>query len=327
MVNKNTESSNRRYLRNAVIGILLISGVTAGLWYAEHSPNSPKFGDASKRQNDTAMPPSPELQIYKPLLPEEAKEENEKLPFSNAPIERALPLVLPSQDLQLIGRRNAADCLTSAIYYEAGYELNQGKRAVAQVVLNRVRHPAYPKTICGVIYQGAERKTGCQFTFTCDGSLVRRPSRERWEQARLIALGAISGVVEPSVGMATHYHANYVLPYWAPSLDKVAQIGTHIFYKWKGSWGRRRAFSQAVQLDTESGTIANGIEILLVAEDVSSVTSEPDKVTSRIIADEQSPTDALIAQSSDIKPPVISELQADQKRPRLLIDEKPIVKD
>ena len=327
MPNKFIEPPKRRRLRNTTIGILLISGTTAGLWYSEHSPTNRQRGGAPVRQNATALPPSPELQIYKPLLPEEAKQENEKLPFSTAPLERALPLVLPSQDLQLIGRRNAADCLTSAIYYEAGNELSQGKRAVAQVVLNRVRHPAYPKSICGVIYQGAERKTGCQFTFTCDGSLARRPSRDRWEQARVIALGAISGVVEPSVGMATHYHANYVLPYWAPSLDKVAQIGTHIFYKWKGTWGRRRAFSQAVQLDNESGAIANAIEFLPVAEDTISVTPQPDKVTSRIIADEQNPMDALITPSSKINAPGISEIQADQKRPTLLIDEKVIVKD
>src|SRR3546814_17339709 len=69
------------------------------------------------------------------------------------------------------------DCLTAAIYYEAAQESESGKRGVAQVVLNRARHPAFPSSICGVVYQGSERKTGCQFTFTFDGSLARKPSR------------------------------------------------------------------------------------------------------------------------------------------------------
>ena len=318
----------KRLRRVALVGvIILVSGGAASLWYADRLSDIPQLEIAAEQRNDLPSLPTLEPQDYKPLRPEVAKMENEKLPFSTAPLERALPLILPADENIFTGRRNATDCLTSAIYYEAGNELSQGKRAVAQVVLNRVRHPAYPKSVCGVIYQGAERKTGCQFTFTCDGSLARRPSRDRWEQARVIALGAISGVVEPSVGMATHYHANYVLPYWAPSLDKVAQIGTHIFYKWKGSWGRRRAFSQAVQLDNESGAIANAMEFLPVAEDTILVTLQPAKVTSRIIADEQNPMDALITPSAKINAPGISEIQADQKRPKLLIDEKVIVKD
>jgi hypothetical protein len=265
-------------------------------------------------------------QAYKPLLPDVAKLENEKLPFSNAPLERALPLVLPANENLLIGRRNATDCLTSAIYYEAGNEVSQGKRAVAQVILNRVRHPAYPKSICAVVYQGSERKTGCQFTFTCDGSLARRPARDRWDQARIIAIGAISGAVEPSVGMATHYHANYVMPYWAPSLDKVSQIGTHIFYRWKGAWGRRRAFSQAVQLDSEVVATANAVEFLPITDDKPLVDPVPEKLASRIIADDIIPTDSLKVPSPEIKTPVLSEIQADQLQSKLAIDEKLSVK-
>lgn len=190
--------------------------------------------------------PKPPPQSYKPLTAEAALAENEKLPFSSAPVERAPPLVVPLSAAAYAERRSAIDCLTAAVYYEAAQESETGKRSVAQVVLNRARHPAFPNSICGVIYQGSERRTGCQFTFTCDGSLARKPSRAGWETARRVALAALSGHVEPGVGMATHYHADYVVPYWAASLAKITKIDRHIFYRWRGGWGRRAAFSQPV---------------------------------------------------------------------------------
>lgn len=188
-------------------------------------------------------------QDTKPISAEDALAENEGLPFSSDPIERAPPLVVPLTATQFVGRRSAMDCLTAAIYYEAAQESETGKRGVAQVVLNRARHPAFPNSICGVVYQGSERRTGCQFTFTCDGSLARQPSRAGWDAARRVALAALSGYVEPRVGMATHYHADYVVPYWAPSLAKIAKIDRHIFYRWSGGWGRRAAFNQSVSLE------------------------------------------------------------------------------
>ncbi len=132
--------------------------------------------------------------------------------------------------------------MTTAIYYEAAYEPVEGQRAVAQVVLNRMRHPAFPKTVCGVIYQGAPNP-GCQFSFACDGSLAKAPAPAAWRRARQIAADALRGYVMASVGQATHYHADYVSPFWAPRLAKVTQIGAHIFYRWPGSWGRRAAFT------------------------------------------------------------------------------------
>lgn len=137
----------------------------------------------------------------------------------------------------------ALDCMTAAVYYEAANEPISGQRAVAQVILNRVRHPAFPDSVCGVVFQGSERATGCQFTFTCDGSLYRKPSAALWSQARTVAAGALGGFVETSVGHATHYHAKYVVPYWAPSLTKLTTIGMHIFYQWKGGWSKPSAFS------------------------------------------------------------------------------------
>ncbi|MFT2129823.1 cell wall hydrolase, partial [Staphylococcus epidermidis] len=92
----------------------------------------------------------------------------------------------------------------------AANETLQGQASVAQVILNRMRHPAYPKTVCGVVFQGSERTTGCQFSFTCDGAMGRPPSAEGWARARAVAASALNGFVAADVGMATHYHANYV---------------------------------------------------------------------------------------------------------------------
>lgn len=100
-----------------------------------------------------------------------------------------------------------------------------------QVVLNRVRARGFPKTVCGVVYQGAGLPTGCQFSFTCDGSLSRRPERSGWADARNRAALALSGTVFRPVGVATHYNADWIAPYWIGSLDKLAQVGSHIFYR------------------------------------------------------------------------------------------------
>ncbi|HYJ29982.1 MAG TPA: cell wall hydrolase, partial [Allosphingosinicella sp.] len=125
-------------------------------------------------------------------------------------------------------------------------ESEEGQRAVAQVVLNRVRHPAWPNSVCGVVYQGPMRAGGgCQFTFTCDGSLARRPGGEPWARARRLAAEALGGRSFAPVGLATHYHANYVFPAWAPRLAKTNAIGAHIFYRLPGGLGETRAFSDA----------------------------------------------------------------------------------
>ncbi|KLE35977.1 hypothetical protein AAW00_00025 [Aurantiacibacter luteus] len=136
----------------------------------------------------------------------------------------------------------ALGCLTEAIYYEAANESVRGKRGVAQVILNRVRHPAYPSSVCGVVYQGYTDAV-CQFSYTCDGSLARRPMDRQWRESREVAAAALGGYVETSVGTATNYHADYVVPYWAFTLDKVVQEGRHIFYRLPGGAGRPMAFA------------------------------------------------------------------------------------
>jgi len=118
-----------------------------------------------------------------------------------------------------------------------------GQRAVIQVVLNRVRHPAFAKTVCGVVFEGSHRTTGCQFTFTCDGALARRHSAKSWLHARHRAIQALDGRVYSAVGLATHYHADWVHPYWSRTLTKLARVDSHIFYRWPGQLGNSSAFS------------------------------------------------------------------------------------
>lgn len=174
------------------------------------------------------------------LAPDAARAINAALPFATGPVQAARPFVMKADDL--VHYTRALDCMTAAVYYEAGNETPEGQRAVAQVVINRMRHPAYPNTVCGVVFQGSERATGCQFTFTCDGALGRRPSATGWARARAVASAALNGAVAAEVGMATHYHTDWVAPYWAPRLTKLRQIGTHIFYRWPGAWGLTAAF-------------------------------------------------------------------------------------
>lgn len=170
---------------------------------------------------------------------DQAKLINASLPFTSAPLAIARPFTIGTSDLD---QQRALLCLTQAVYYEAGNEPMEGRRAVAQVVLNRMRHPAFPKSVCGVVYQGAGTRV-CQFTFVCDGALYRQPARLAWREAEDVARAALAGYVEASVGEATFYHADYVAPRWAPLLAKVAQIGQHIFYRWPGAWGQPGAFT------------------------------------------------------------------------------------
>jgi len=171
---------------------------------------------------------------------ETAQEINEFRPFSKLPIRPMKPFRLNADGAD--GAR-ALRCLSQAVYYESAREPQLGREAVAQVVLNRVRHPAYPKSVCAVVYQGSARSTGCQFSFTCDGSLAYAPEAGLWRQAQDIARRALDGHVVKAVGSATHYHASYVAPYWAPTLVKMKQVGLHIFYRWTGPWGEPAAFT------------------------------------------------------------------------------------
>ncbi|MBV9841754.1 MAG: cell wall hydrolase [Sphingomonadaceae bacterium] len=166
-----------------------------------------------------------------PLTPAQARAINAAMPFASDKLASAKPFMFRGTPA---ARLQATDCLATAAIYEAGDDAD-GQRAVMQVVLNRVRAPGFPKTVCGVVYAGADRATGCQFSFTCDGSIARRPEHSGWNAARARARQALSGAVFADVGTATHYHADWVAPSWSRSLDKVAKIRSHIFYQQPGS--------------------------------------------------------------------------------------------
>ncbi|HUH23745.1 MAG TPA: cell wall hydrolase [Brevundimonas sp.] len=170
-----------------------------------------------------------------------AQQLNAAMPTAFGALQPALPFDLrPATEAD---RKRALRCLTQAVYYEAALEPTEGQEGVAQVVLNRVRDPNYPNTVCGVVYQGAERTTGCQFSFTCDGALSRAPIAWAWTRAARVAERALAGHVATRVGTATHYHADYVHPWWSPTLAKITQVGAHIFYRWKGAPGESNAFT------------------------------------------------------------------------------------
>jgi hypothetical protein len=144
--------------------------------------------------------------------------------------------------LTALDRERAHYCLTSAIYYEAASESDDGMRGVAQVIINRARHPSFPNTICGVVFQGSQRAGVCQFTFSCDGAMARAPSKPQWLRASRIASAALGGYVFPGVGLATHYHTTAIWPRWGKSLVMTNIVGAHIFHRWRGRWGMPDAF-------------------------------------------------------------------------------------
>ena len=137
----------------------------------------------------------------------------------------------------------ALHCLTTAIYYEAASEPDAGQRAVAQVVLNRVAHPTWPNSVCGVVFQGSERP-GCQFSFACDGAMARAPVRMWWDRARRVAERALAGEVYAPVGLATYYHTGAVNPVWAARQTFIGAIGAHLFYRPPGGAGSAPAFTE-----------------------------------------------------------------------------------
>lgn len=175
-----------------------------------------------------------------------------------------------------LDRERALTCMTQAIYYEAGTESEAGQRAVAQVILNRVRHPDYPDSVCGVVYQGAMRAGGgCQFTFTCDGAMARRPVPAIWARAQGYARQALAGRAFGDVGYATHYHTFEVWPHWGRRLTMTNMIGRHLFHRLRGAGGGPRAFTRRYAGHEPAprpwtprpadGVAAGGIDIALAA--------------------------------------------------------------
>lgn len=129
-------------------------------------------------------------------------------------------------------------CLSTAIYFEARGESLKGQAAVAQVILNRVRNPAYPNEVCKVVYQNASWLNRCQFSFACDGVPERIVNRRAYRTAREVAMAVTGGkIFLRDVGSSTHYNATYVSPEWADGMEEMTQIGSHIFYRtYNGGW-------------------------------------------------------------------------------------------
>ncbi|URW76839.1 cell wall hydrolase [Sphingomonas donggukensis] len=240
-----TATLPRRPVPGAIYAILALLGLAALLLPALVVRHGPKVTAIAARvaQPQRVVPraelPTVEPIAFQALAPTDARAFNASVPFSTAPNPAARPFrIFGSAEDQA----RAVDCLAAAVLYEAGDDAS-GEKAVAQVVLNRVRHPAFPGTVCGVVFQGSERRTGCQFTFTCDGAIMRAVIPAAWERARTIARNALTGTVDARVGQATHYHTDWVVPYWSSSLDKIVEIHTHLFFRWTGWWGTPPAFS------------------------------------------------------------------------------------
>ena len=248
MLGSNSKHSSRTVafaaLFFAAVAILVLA--STAIYTAVANPD---FSWSWSQSRDLDQPPSafqaePEqFKFRDDVAPEAAAVINAAVPDTNEPIVPATSFLVATPSVAAQSRMLAIDCLTAAVYYEAASENLTGQRAVAQVVLNRVRHPAFPNSVCGVVFQGSERVTGCQFSFTCDGSMARRPSNTGWARAQSVAAMALSGYVEPSVGLATHYHTVWVVPYWSSSLTKLRTLGAHIFYRWAGRNGTPAAFT------------------------------------------------------------------------------------
>lgn len=226
-----------------VVALAILMAIVALVYRQMNGGDVARMGSNGTSSRTIAPPPLPspvsEPRTAPDMLPDVARRINAGIAYSRRANVAARPFVLAASPLDT---EQAVTCLASAVWYEAGDD-HIGQQAVAQVVLNRLRHPAFPKSVCGVVFQGAERTTGCQFTFTCDGALARSPSAAALKRAREVAASALSGFVYKPVGTATHYHTDWVVPYWAHKLDKITMVHTHIFYRWDGWWGQLAAFS------------------------------------------------------------------------------------
>ncbi len=196
------------------------------------------------------------------------------------------------------------DCLTQAVYYEARGESALGQAAVAQVVLNRVRHPAFPKTICAVVFQGAGgHKADCQFSFVCDGSMRQPLDSGAWDKAQHVAARALSGARLSEIGNATHFHAVRLGPQWGDGLVKVATVGLHVFYK----FGHRHPDFQAQVFEASNSKVERpGVDVkpVLAALIPTAQAAEPPHPEPKPVADTAAKADAPAQPVAAVAPAV-----------------------
>ena len=215
-------------------------------------------------------------------------------PTNNALRQVSLTGPVAAQPFRLGGALDASrdlECLTQAAYYEARGEGRDGMRAVTQVVLNRVRHPAFPKSVCGVVFQGAGRRSGCQFSFTCDGSMRGAVNRAAWNRAREVASSALSGSVFAPVGNATFFHTTGVSPGWRNAMVRVNQVGDHLFYRFGGRSGSRGAFTYAAR---PSGP-ADGPRLIQASMDPTATVREAGAVAYTLLTNQEAKTEVAPA--------------------------------
>ena len=248
------ESTPRSYIVHALRAsgrplLMLLFGIVMLLLLGSMTTDDGRNPLLSGRSRDMAdLPPLPQAGLpgavpaEKELLEvalDTAREINARQPFSTLANVPARPFAS-----RLAGPEyeRALACLSVAAVYEAGGAADD-QYPVMQVILNRVRHSAFPNSVCGVVFQGSERRTGCQFSFTCDGSMARwQPSPATMKHARERAAEMLAGRVDARVGLATHYHTDWVVPYWSSSLEKIVAVKTHLFFRWPGYWGTRASF-------------------------------------------------------------------------------------
>jgi len=174
------------------------------------------------------------------------------------------------------------NCLSQAIYYEARGETQRGQVAVAEVIMNRVRSGYYPNSICAVVYQGSARSTGCQFTFTCDGSLGHRPRGRAWDRAKRVATAVMLGYTRPMTQGATHYHTHAVNPVWNSGLVETVNIGDHVFYRFPNR-SERAHYQQALAHRLEARRAVapatpEGVEEVVAPDAAEPVVTSPEPV-------------------------------------------------
>lgn len=171
---------------------------------------------------------------YEALLSFEKSESGADMAYWIDSAKDAVSHPIPASTLDLSANLHTATeakCMAQAVYYEARSETRSGQRAVAEVILNRVKNKHFPNTVCEVVYEGSERSTGCQFTFTCDGSLETPPKGKAWDRSVKMADYMMSGGHTPLTNWATHYHTTDVNPVWSNSMRMTRQVGSHVFYR------------------------------------------------------------------------------------------------
>jgi spore germination cell wall hydrolase CwlJ-like protein len=227
---KNSSNALRRADR-ALMGAFVLMLVTAGA-AAAYSPFTDKMADAPEPVA-VLMPAVAAVAVptARPVLADTVRV-------------IAAPTAAQVAAVARVVSDTQTQCLADAMYYEARGEGVVGEKAVAEVVYNRVHSRLFPRTICGVVYEGAHLSTGCQFSFTCDGEMHSAKSHEDWIRARVLAAAIVSGVIKlgDETDGAIAYHATYVDPDWGSNLVRTVRIGNHVFYRLVGRhWDTRGA--------------------------------------------------------------------------------------